>query len=321
MKRRTILKTAPIFGLAGCSSTPSEPNVGIVKREVAGREVPLIALRAIERNSITIAVRFYVDNTMNDIGGTVKSVNYKAYWSQTEDGPWSKLGPGEVGEFDIPAGEVVQKDGETTIEEEKSVAELVAYLGKQETAYILITGTITAGIGDLFVEADFEEKRAFQIEEENDDSGESSSSKNSENTLEKKEAIYNDYSQLYDRYTSETGIQDGTAEFEQQNYHEAMELYMTAEANYGLISERFQDTAVRADQIGENESKEICLDAARVASLTSNAARAFKEAAVAMKNGDRQTSSAKIEEGEKSLDSTKQISLKRPSAIKSALDL
>ena len=321
MKRRTILKTAPIFGLAGCSSNPSEPNVGIVKREIGGREVPQIELTTIGRSSITIAVRFYVDNTMNDVGGTVKSVDYDAYWSQTENGPWSELGPGEVGEFDIPAGEVVQKDGETTIEEEKSVAELVAYLGKRETAYILTNGTITAGIGDLFVEADFEEKRAFQIENENDNSGESTSSKDSENTLEKREAIYNDYSQHYDRYSSETGIQDGNAEFEQQNYHEAMELYVSAEANYGLISEGFQDTAVRADQIGENEAKEICLDATRVASLTSNAARAFKQAAVAIQNGDRQTSSAKIEEGEKSLDRAKQISLKRPRAIKSALDL
>ena len=321
MNRRIVLKTAPIFVLAGCSSTPSEPDVGIIKREIAGREVPEMGIMAVGRGSVTIAVRFYVDNRVNDVGGTVKSINYDVYWSQTEDGPWSELGPGEVGEFDIPAGEVVQKDAETTIEEEKSVAELVAYLGTQETAHILISGTITAGIGDLFVEADFEEVRAFQIDDQNGDSVESSSSNDSEDTSEKKKAIYRDYSEEYDRLTSETGIQDGNSVFEQQNYNQAQERYASAEANYGLISEAFEAIAIRTTQIGENEAEEICLDAARVASLLSDAARAFKQATFAIQNGNRQTSSAKLKEGRGYLERRNQISVRRPRAIKSVLGL
>ena len=277
-------------------------------------------ITTVGRGSVTIAVRFYVDNRVNDVGGTVKSINYDVYWSQTEDGPWSELGPGEVGEFGIPAGEVVQKDAETTIENGKSVAELVAYLGTQETAYILINGAITAGIGDLFVEADFEEARAFQIDDQNGDSVESSSN-DSENTSEKKKAIYRDYSEEYGRLTSETGIRDGNSAFEQQNYNQAQERYASAEVNYGLISEAFRAIAINTTQIGENEAEEICLNAARVASLWSDAARAFKQAAFAIQNGNRQTSSAKLKEGRGYSERRSQILVRRPRAIKSALDL
>jgi len=162
MKRRTFIKTVPIAalpGLSGCSDSGSvsAPEVGLVKEEVAGRDVPRTRLESVDQSGITITNTVYVDNRENSVGGEVGGVVYQAFWGDPSDDSWSYLGIGEMESFDIPAGEIVYQTARTTLTEGEEIGKMASYVGSGNSAQMWINGGIGVGIGPISTQLYFDE--------------------------------------------------------------------------------------------------------------------------------------------------------------------
>ena len=169
INRRALLACVPVPLTAGCLDVirdggPERPEITVVTEEVAGRDVVVTQVQSVGQDGVTVTSTIEVDNTANEnVGGEVESVTYTAFWSEDESGPWTELGPGEMDPFSVPAGDTVWQDAETMFTRGQPVAELTAYVGTGNTAYLRLTGTASVSIGALNVDVPFETVKAISV--------------------------------------------------------------------------------------------------------------------------------------------------------------
>lgn len=161
MNRRHVLSLIPAIGVSGClgllRDPPERPQVRVVTEEVAGTSIPVTGIESIGTDGVTVTTTIAVDNSANEnAGGSVSGVEYRVFWGRNETGPWNELGPGEMGAFNLPAGEIVRQDAETTFTDAATISEFAGYVATGQTAYLRITGIVMVDIESLSVGIDFE---------------------------------------------------------------------------------------------------------------------------------------------------------------------
>lgn len=147
----------------------SKPEVGVVSESIWKRDVPVTRLYSISRDGFTLQISIFVDNTQNNLGGKIKRGEYQLSWRKSEDGKWAKLGLGNIGGFDLPAGERVYQTSEITLMAGSETAQMAVYLLRGGIAFVAIDGTAKFGIGPLSKTLNFFEVIEISLENKSND--------------------------------------------------------------------------------------------------------------------------------------------------------
>ncbi|XGI84247.1 hypothetical protein ACEU6E_03085 [Halorutilales archaeon Cl-col2-1] len=129
------------------------PDIGVVTESVGPVDVPRMRITEISTSAVTLDIPFYVNNSANEIGGSVKSVDYDVYWADDEDGEYSRLGDGSFEDVRVPPSDTVTQRTEFEAQNDES-AKLAGTLAVDGDVFVRIEGTAEIELGPFTASKD-----------------------------------------------------------------------------------------------------------------------------------------------------------------------
>jgi hypothetical protein len=131
------------------------PNMTVenVRFDSDGGDIGPIGLQG----QVTLMFDLVINNSMNEIGGTVDEIDYDVGVSSTRSGPYTKVGDGRIRGLTVPPGRQVSEEASFTMDTVSMAEALGRSLDTSSDRYTRVSGNATIAFGPFRFDVPFEQ--------------------------------------------------------------------------------------------------------------------------------------------------------------------
>lgn len=109
------------------------------------------------QGQVTLRFDLVINNSMNEIGGTVDEIDYDVAVSSTRTGPFTKVGDGRIRGLTVPPGRQVSEEASFTMDTITMAEALGGSLDASSDRYTRVSGNATIAFGPFRFDVPFEQ--------------------------------------------------------------------------------------------------------------------------------------------------------------------